>query len=147
MQTEVGFEKKIVNQGVHFFSGIKASRESGYVSFASTDVNVTFKSSNRIRYPVWFGVEAKAASWLILRSSLLQDLPFGNSKELKVDNNVPSNDSDRTDSNTHNTVATLGAGLKFGELLVDGVLGTTATDGNIPLIGTLFAHTSLTYRF
>lgn len=91
--------------------------------------------------PVVIGVEAEAASWLVFRGSITQNLLLGSTKETTA---TVAGDSDTIANNT--TVAA-GAGLKFGKFTMDGVL-KAGTTGDFGLDGTNFlGQGSLTYVF
>jgi hypothetical protein len=92
--------------------------------------------------PVVVGLEYDATSWLAVRGSIAQTI-WG-SQESKTDK------SGFTESTTVNA----GASLKFGELSVDGLIGSgaSATTGNSTSTGqfntdTLMSRVSMTYKF
>ena len=98
-----------------------------------------------ITVPVAVGLEHDAASWLVLRGSVSQNLWS------KVDSDA---NGDSTVANSTNVNA--GATLKFGELSVDGVVGTNNGAGAITnsndergtlALDNLLARASVTYRF
>lgn len=98
-----------------------------------------------ITVPVAVGLEHDAASWLVLRGSVSQNLWS------KVDSDA---NGDSTVANSTNVNA--GATLKFGELSVDGVVGTNNGAGNIAAtnaeqgslaLDNLLTRASVTYRF
>jgi hypothetical protein len=96
--------------------------------------------------PVVIGLEYDAASWLVLRTSVAQNI-------------WSSVDNDGDKSPAHNTtVVNAGATLKFGELSVDGVIGNgvdnanasgdnTATGNGNVRTDNLMSRVSTTYRF
>ncbi len=86
--------------------------------------------------PVTIGLEYDAASWLTLRGSVAQNV-FINEQEVDGDKSTIQNSTD----------VNAGASLKFGDLNVDGVLGTS--NGNNGNYGTdnLLSRVSMTYRF
>lgn len=103
--------------------------------------------------PVIFGLEYDAASWLVLRGSVAQNI-LGNEEDAKNKRSIQDS-----------TVVNAGATLKFGELSFDGVIGNgvesgTATPnsnnaaGNNTSTGAgtlrtdnLMSRVSMTYRF
>jgi hypothetical protein len=108
--------------------------------------------------PVTVGLEYDAASWLTVRGSVVQNLVSQtdndyDGKEANVSSGVllKRSSGKRTIANSTNVNA--GLTLKFGELSVDGVIGTdgTANDsksekGNLTL-DSLASRVSMTYRF
>lgn len=118
---------------------------SGSMNNADNEViNATDSETKTIQVPVAIGLEHDAASWLVLRGSVSQNLWS------KVD-------SDLNDKSTvaNSTNVNTGATLKFGELSVDGVVGTsngagitstTAENGSLSL-SNLMTRASVTYRF
>ena len=99
--------------------------------------------------PVVIGIESDATSWLTLRASVGQTI-WG-SEEDKSDERSIAN----------STIINAGASLKFGELVVDGVIGNGAANGADPAAATsgagtntgvirtdsLLTRASVTYRF
>jgi hypothetical protein len=90
--------------------------------------------SDTAALPVHVGMEVDAASWLILRGSIAQNVLLGSKKVATV-----------TDSIAHNTKTAAGAGLKFGKNTIDfamnmGSSGTLAFDS-------LGAQAAYTYLF
>ena len=91
--------------------------------------------------PFVIGVEADAASWLVLRASAKQNVILGSSKVGTADSTT----------NTNNTTVALGAGLKFNKFMLD----STLVAGSVPSVpgnGTidannLMANAALTYMF
>lgn len=95
--------------------------------------------------PVVVGMEYDAASWLTLRGSISQNVIIG-STETNGDKTTTANS---TNVNT-------GASLKFGDLTVDGLIGTSGNDGVADTTGQesgalatdrLMTRVSMTYRF
>lgn len=87
--------------------------------------------------PVHIGMEVDAASWLVLRGSIAQNVLLG-SKKTATTTSV-------TDTIAHNTITAAGAGLKFGKSNLDfamnmGSSGALAFD-------TLGAQAAYTYLF
>ncbi|MFP5386392.1 MAG: hypothetical protein ACLGHN_09960 [Bacteriovoracia bacterium] len=94
--------------------------------------------------PVVIGIEADATSWLTLRASVGQTI-WGSEEDKNNERSIV----DSTEINA-------GATLKFGELVVDGVIGndtdgnTTAADGTDSgtiRTDSLMSRVSMTYRF
>lgn len=95
--------------------------------------------------PVVVGLEYDAASWLTLRGSISQNVII-NEEETGGDKSTKQN---TTDINT-------GASLKFGDLTVDGLIGTSGNGGTVAAGGDekgvlatdrLMSRVSMTYRF
>jgi hypothetical protein len=118
MALELGVESKIKSDVVHFFYGaaLQNRTEKNKVTGAAVE------KVEQMLLPLYFGFEADAASWLVLRASLKQNFLL-NSTKVSTAASSEANDID-------STVASLGAGFKFGKLVVDGVL-STGTSGNL----------------
>lgn len=118
MNIQLGVESKIKSDVVHFFYGamLQNATEKNKVTGA------TVEKVEQTLLPLYFGFEADAASWLVLRASLRQNFLLNQTKV----STAASSDANDIDS----TVASLGAGFKFGKLLVDGVM-STGTTGNL----------------
>lgn len=93
--------------------------------------------------PVVVGLEYDAASWVALRASISQNVII-NETETDGDKSTQQNS---TDINT-------GATLKFGDLSVDGLIGTTGNNGatantesGVLSTDRLMTRVSMTYRF
>jgi hypothetical protein len=116
-----------------------------YVNADNEVLNATDSETKTITVPVSIGLEHDANSWLALRGSVSQNIWS------KVD-------SDANDKSTvaNSTNVNAGATLKFGELSIDGVVGTnngsgvasttTAESGTLAL-DNLMTRASVTYRF
>ena len=95
------------------------------------------------------GVEVQVKEWLVLRSSISQDIL----NEEDVDKGANKG----TKENYASTVVNAGAGLVFGDLQIDGVIGNSANgtafgddtgDGNgVIRTDALMSRVSATYRF
>lgn len=108
-------------------------------------LNATDSETKTIAVPVSIGLEHDAASWLVLRGSVAQNI-------------WSSVDSDANDKSTvaNSTNVNAGATLKFGELSVDGVVGSNNGAGAISntqsekgtlALDNLLTRASVTYRF
>lgn len=115
-----------------------------YIKSDNEVLNPTDSETKTTAVPVSIGLEHDAASWLVLRGSVAQNIWS------KVDSDATGK---RTVANSTNVNA--GATLKFGELSVDGVVGTsnstginstTAENGTLAL-DNLLTRASVTYRF
>ena len=79
--------------------------------------------------PVTFGFETDATSWLTLRGSVTQRLPFMNKTETTTTGAAAT---ENTVANTADVAA--GATLNFGKLKVDGFIGNDANTGETGLL-------------
>lgn len=142
----LAYERKDQGEGVHFFYGAK-------YSFSSVKLNVTGASNNgqveSTTLPLYMGAEVDASSWLVLRGSIRQNFLISSRRV------VVQGAADGLSDQPAGTQAALGAGLKFGKLLVDGTMssnlnGTTSTNtantGVLNLENPL-ANVSMTYTF
>ena len=138
--SEVGVEHKVKSDVAHFFYGVKW-----------TGTNITVESTRHNNYwsiPLYAGIEADAASWLVIRAALSQSL-FNYQEGATLSPTLGYPRVDKT--NYYDTLATLGAGLKFNKLAIDGMLSAGNTgnlnfnDGN----GTnsFMSEVSATYYF
>lgn len=135
LQLEVGVESKVKSDMVHFFYGaaIQNSTAKNKVTGASLE------KVEKMIMPVYFGLEADAASWLVLRSSLKQNVLLASTK---FSSTTTTSDGSNSDDSTE---ATVGAGLKFGKLMFDGTL-SAQTAGKLSATDVL-TNASLTYMF
>lgn len=138
-QIEIGAESKVKSDTAHFYYGAKITNGTAKNGVSGAAV----EKIETMYLPVYFGLEADAASWLVLRASLTQNVLLNTRK-------VTTAATDEAD-NVDSTVAALGAGLKFGKLMLDGVM-STGTNGNLSFndgTGTnqFMTQTSLTYVF
>ncbi len=101
----VGVESKTKGDASHFFYGLKYNMLS--TKAASTPEEKTTTSN----LPLYAGIEADAATWLVLRGSVQQSVLINNNK---VEGATPSETSGLND-----TTAALGAGFKFGKMFID----------------------------
>lgn len=92
--------------------------------------------------PVVVGLEYDAASWLAIRGSIAQNVII-NEEETDGDKSTPNSTSVNT-----------GASLKFGDLTIDGLVGTTSNTGTaggasdgVLNTDNLLTRFSATYRF
>jgi hypothetical protein len=119
-----------VNNGDDIFVSLSAKK---------TDINVEFANKTEIKHlviPLTIGYEAKATEWLTLRGSIVQNL-YGqrdNKNESSVNPvakglvaAIYGTDGKATIANS--TAVNAGATLTFGQLSIDGLVGTTGTTG------------------
>lgn len=114
---QVGAINTMKNDGNEFFWG------AGLASSQSKDSKGLEEKTNDLMLPFIIGVEANASSWLTLRGSVTQNVMIQNEK---------TEDTTGTTAETapglNSTVASIGAGLKLGKLVVDGSLEGLTTD-------------------
>lgn len=132
-EIRVGVVNSHKKDGVDFFYGaevISSTVENKITGGSKTETT---------NVPVFVGVEADVASWMVIRGALRQSLNL-----LSETKTTGSSGTDLAD----NTTATLGAGFKFGKAIVDMTLGT-GSSGTFGLDddGNNFANASVTYTF
>lgn len=129
----VGAESKVKADTAHFFYGVK---------YLSTTLKVGDNAKTETsKLPVYVGVEADAATWLVLRASLSQSVLLNSAKVVDGTSTTTSELQ-----GTNDTVAAFGTGLKFGKLMVDGTLAA-GTSGNIDTAAGMIANAALTYSW
>lgn len=128
-----------------------------------TDINAKFATKGEIRHlvvPLTIAYEATATEWLVLRGSIIHNL-YGqrDNKGLGSLNPVARSlitgiyGTDGKSTVANSTEVNAGATLKFGNLSVDGLIGTTGTAGapasktGVLSFENLLAKTALTYNF
>ncbi|AZZ35688.1 hypothetical protein CIK05_02355 [Bdellovibrio sp. qaytius] len=138
----VGAVESVKKDGNEFFYG--ASLVSFQAKNDGTASTTDDTKSTTLNLPVIVGLEAEATSWMTLRGSLTQSVLINNSKT-----EVGSATAVETAPGGNNTVAAIGAGLKFNKVTVDGSLsGLTGTGATQALNGnTLLSTVGLTYMF
>jgi len=159
----VGWGKDIdVNNGDKIFTS---------VSLKQTNINLNFSNKSEVRHlivPVIIGYEAKATEWLTLRGSVVQNI-YGQKDNKNIDN-YGSSTSTRvnkvasglisqiyggTGKSTiaNSTAVNAGATLTFGNLAIDGLVGTTGTTGTassktgVLSLANLETSVGMTYKF
>jgi|GEM_PF-457231 len=158
-----------VNNGDKIFTSLTAKK---------TDINLKFSNKSEVRHlviPLTIGYEAKATEWLTLRGSVLQNI-YGNRDNKNINNygatgtrlnkvasGLVSKIYGGTGKTTlaNSTAVNAGATLTFGNLSIDGLIGTTdaagnavtsAADSNPPKTGVLSlsnleTSVAMTYKF
>lgn len=124
-------------EGNEFFYGAGLTSESRKEKVADqTTTNMTL--------PVWMGLEVDAASWLTLRGSVTQNTLINSTKVETA--GVTGTEKAPSDNST---VASVGAGMKFNKLTLDGSLtGLTGGAANQRVDGTnLLGQVGVTYMF
>jgi hypothetical protein len=136
----VGLVNTLVKaDGINFFYG---------VAYNSTEAKPNTGSKNTITgLPVWLGVEADATSWMVLRSSIKQNILIN---ENKGENFTATNKKD-----VASTEMAAGLGFKLGKGMLDATF-TTATSGSLSFGGdtdgaggddSFLSQVSYTYMF
>lgn len=136
-----------------------------------TDINLKFSNKGEIRHiviPVTVGYEAQATEWLTLRGSVVQNI-WGQQDNKNVNNYTGATGTrlNRVASTlisqiyggtgkktlANSTAVNAGATLTFGQLSVDGLIGTTSTAGaantkaGILSLSNLESSVGVTYKF
>jgi hypothetical protein len=123
--------------GNEFFYGAGLTSESRKEKVAdSTTTNMTL--------PVWMGLEVDAASWLTLRGSVAQNTLINSSKV-----ETAGTTTTETAPGANSTTASVGAGMKFNKLTLDGSLtGLTGVGQSQEVSGNaLLGQVGVTYMF
>lgn len=135
-QITIGVVESVKKDGNEFFYG---------ASLVSTEAKekVGDDKNSSLTLPVIVGLEAEATSWLTLRGSLTQTVVVN-----KVKNEFGASIGE-ADPDENNTVAAVGAGLKFNKVAVDGSLqGLTGGTADQEVDGDdLLTTVGLTYMF
>ncbi len=100
--------------------------------------DIASKKITLMSLPIFVGIETPVTSWLMFRGSVAQNLLLGSIK----DETATVTDADGIHSNT---TASAGLGLKYNNLMLDGVL-TAGTSGDING-NTFLSQASVTYNF
>jgi hypothetical protein len=114
--------------GGEFFWGAAAVMDKAEEKLVGTKQESTY-------IPVVLGIEADAATWLVFRGSVTQDVLLSSVK------NSPGD----TVSRTNNTTVAVGTGIKFNKFMLDSSLAGS-TNGQINGAN-LLANAGLTYMF
>ena len=156
-ELRIGVVNSHKKDGTDFFYGIEfdsatATENSSNVGAVATANSLNQNNATKleqVKMPLFVGIEAEAASWLVLRASVNHS--FGllglNRTKITTNNNT---DTDRTNADA-TTVAT-GAGIKWNKFMFDGVVAA-AINGNGSFgfdTGTgnnFLTNASLTYTF
>nr|BFD58269.1 hypothetical protein CKG001_03760 [Bdellovibrio sp. CKG001] len=101
--------------------------------------NKTKDVSESMTLPVYMGVEANAASWLVLRASVAQNVILNETKDISGG----ANDGDKEDLDSTKMAA--GAGIKFGKSMIDATFSDTV-GGKIDS-DNFFSQVAYTYTF
>ncbi len=116
------------------------------VEATHVEVNVDTAETTTTNLPITIGLEVDALTWLSLRGSVSQDIVLNESENALGQTN--------TDDNSTNVNA--GASLKFGDLTLDGLIGTGNNGGAVAssqneqgVLSTdnLLTRVSMSYKF
>jgi hypothetical protein len=128
----LGVVNEVKKEGADFFYG------ANYVMYTNKDKGATSTTTTtKSMLPVIIGVEADAASWLVLRGSVTQNVLLG-STSTKTTASV-------TDSISHDTKVAAGMGIKLNKSILDMTL-SAATSGTVAS-NALGASAAYTYIF
>lgn len=138
-----------------------------FVSFAArkTDINAKFSTKGEVRslvLPLTVGYEARATEWLTLRGSIIQNVYGHKDNKGSASMNpvarglitkIYGTDGKGTVANS--TEVNAGATLTFGNLSVDGLVGTTDSAGTLSdtsktgllSLSNLLTKVAVTYKF
>jgi len=137
------------------------------VAAKKTDINIEYVTKAEVRnlvVPLTLGYEAKATEWLTLRGSVVQNL-YGqkDNQGLTTGVNGPNATAAGVVAATYgangkatianSTEVNAGATLNFGQLSIDGLVGTTGTTGTagsrkgVLSASNLLTRAGLTYKF
>lgn len=111
------------NEEANFFYGVAVSQTK------------LKDDSETLALPVWMGVEANAASWLVLRASIAQNVLLNETKEDAT--------GDKTDLDS--TTFAAGAGIKFGKSMIDASF--TGSQTGVINADNMFSQVAYTYTF
>ncbi len=136
--TTLGFANVMdMDAGNRFFYSVAYEMTSTKTGTTSGATETKYDAS---ALPLTVGIEADAASWLVLRGSVKQSMLLDSQK---TDTGAGTAETDSHKYN--NTTVAAGMGVKFNKFVVDGVLGVTNT-GTINS-SNLATSASLTYMF
>lgn len=133
---KVGAVNSHKKDGADFFYGIEYNSNVTQEKTAGTK-----DKTEKTMLPVIVGIEADAASWLVVRGSITQNVLMGSTKT------TPDGAAATTDTSmTDNTVVAGGMGLKLGKFTVDGTLAGAAA-GKLGSDANFMADLGITYKF
>lgn len=145
----LGLVNSTVKDGTDFFYGAQL-------------INTTVKNRTngkdlkRTALPVWFGVEAKAKSWLTVRGSIQQTVLLSQVKDEQGFSDAggsfvtgATGAVSNFPSAPNNTTAAFGVGINLDKVTIDGTLkGLIGSTANQKIDGTnLLAQAGMTYNF
>jgi hypothetical protein len=107
------------------FYGVGLSNVSSKLTVLSTtDIKTT-----TMNLPIWIGMETEANSWMTLRGSVSQDIILSNTKVETSPTANPATDKELAPGD-NTTKVSVGAGLKFNKVTLDGTIVALTTGGN-----------------
>lgn len=124
----LGVERKVAKEAATFFYGARLFTKT-------TEEKVAGTKREEQSLPLYFGVEADATSWLVLRGSVTQ--------AVLIDSNKTAGG---VDSLSGTPTVAAGAGLRLGNFLLDGGI-TAGTTGGALNTTNLMSNVALTYNF
>jgi hypothetical protein len=130
----LSYVNEIKKEGANFYYGAAYVMGNQTTKVGTAETKVTTQN-----LPVYLGVEADAASWLVLRGSVIQTVLLGSVTS------KATGAASLTDSNEHDTKVAAGMGFKFNKSILDMSL-TAATNGNVAS-NALGASAAYTYMF
>jgi hypothetical protein len=139
MTITVGALQSIKKDGNELFYGVGLSNETRKV-----DVTGVENKTTSMFLPITLGMEVDAATWLTLRGSVTQSTLIANSKT-----ETAGATTAETSPGLNTTVASVGAGLKFNKITVDGSLEglTGGTQAQTLNANDFIAQVGVTYLF
>jgi len=137
--TALGVVNSHKKDGTDFFYGI------AYSMAVSKDKATGVDSKDETTtLPVIIGIEAEAASWLVLRGSITQNIALVGSRKVSAGTAAATVDGTPADS----TTVAAGAGVKFGKFIVDGSFANAGTNGGaVGSDANFLTQASMTYSF
>jgi hypothetical protein len=126
--------------GNEFFYGAGLTSATTKVTLLST---TDIKKTDMVM-PIWMGLEVDAASWLTLRGSITQNTLINSTKT-----DTAGTTTAELAPDVNSTTASVGAGMKFNKLTLDGSLtGLTGSAASQNINGTdLLGQVGVTYMF
>lgn len=130
----VGVINHTSKDGAHFFYGVE------YNSTVKKDKEGTQAKTETSKLPVIVGIEADAASWLVLRGSIKQSVLMASTKT--SDTTGTTSEKSLEDDTTIGG----GIGIKLGKFIVDGTF-TSAGTGKLGSDANFISEVGMTYKF
>ncbi len=150
----VGVVNSHKKDGTDFFYGIEmntttAKDDSATVGALATANSIGVANATKVeqtKLPLYVGIEAEAASWLVLRGSVKHTFGLLGLAKSKITTN---NNTDSETTGVDSTTVAAGAGIKWNKFSFDGVLASsTSPTGTFGSEGASFlTNASLTYMF
>jgi hypothetical protein len=140
-QIAVGVVDTMKKDGTDFFYGV-----SYHMDTYKNKIGAGTKSEASY-LPVTIGVEAEATPWMVLRTSVTQNLILGTVKD---ETGLIVSGAATTEANTweNSTTVAAGTGFKFNKFTFDATLAAATNGGALDMsAGNFLANGSLTYMF